>query len=115
MYVGALMALTTGSPAMAVTAEGTSQITSCMEESSFKRQEVVVKDGLMTPEVLWAMGRVGSYAASPNGKYVAYQVDYYSVEENKKQSLLFISGSKFQVSGSKTQLSTFNFQLPSFR
>ena len=77
------MALTTGSPAMAVTAEGTSQITSCMEESSFKRQEVVVKDGLMTPEVLWAMGRVGSYAASPNGKYVAYQVDYYSVEENK--------------------------------
>ena len=83
MYVGALMALTTGSPAMAVTAEGTSQITSCMEESSFKRQEVVVKDGLMTPEVLWAMGRVGSYAASPNGKYVAYQVDYYSVEENK--------------------------------
>ena len=111
MYVGALMALTTGSTAMAVTAEGTSQITSCMEESSFKRQEVVVKDGLMTPEVLWAMGRVGSYAASPNGKYVAYQVDYYSVEENKKQSLLFISGSKFQVSGSKTQLSTFNFQL----
>ena len=111
MYVGALMALTTGSPAMAVTAEGTSQITSCMEESSFKRQEVVVKDGLMTPEVLWAMGRVGSYAASPNGKYVAYQVDYYSVEENKKQSLIFISGSKFQVSGSKTQLSTFNFQL----
>ena len=112
MYVGALMALTTGSTAMAVTAEGTSQITSCMEESSFKRQEVVVKDGLMTPEVLWAMGRVGSYAASPNGKYMAYQVDYYSVEENKKQSLLFISGSKFQVSGSKTQLSTFNFQLP---
>ena len=101
MYVGALMALTTGSPAMAVTAEGSSQITSCMEESSFKRQEVVVKDGLMTPEVLWAMGRVGSYAASPNGKYVAYQVDYYSVEENKKQSLLFISGSKFQVEGTE--------------
>jgi dipeptidyl aminopeptidase/acylaminoacyl peptidase len=38
---------------------------------------------LMTPEVLWAFGRVGSPQVSPDGESVLYTVTYYNIEENK--------------------------------
>ena len=44
----------------------------------------------MTPEALWAMGRIGTTAASPDGKKIVYQVGYYSVEENKGHQMLFV-------------------------
>ena len=44
----------------------------------------------MTPETLWAMGRIGGAAASPDGKTVVYQVAYYSVKENKSHQVLYI-------------------------
>ncbi len=43
----------------------------------------------MTPETLWAMGRIGGAAASPDGKTVVYQVAYYSVKENKSHQVLY--------------------------
>ena len=43
----------------------------------------------MTPEALWAMGRIGAAAASPDGKTVAYQVGYYSVKQNKSHQMLY--------------------------
>lgn len=43
----------------------------------------------MTPEALWAMGRIGGAAASPNGKTIVYQVAYYSVKENKSHQTLY--------------------------
>ena len=43
----------------------------------------------MTPEALWAMGRIGGTAASPDGKTVAYQVGYYSVKQNKSHQMLY--------------------------
>ena len=53
------------------------------------RQTPEVKDGQFTPELLWAMGRVGSYDASSDGKTVAYNVSYYSVEENKSHTVIY--------------------------
>ena len=53
------------------------------EEVKIGRQNITVKDGRMTPEALWAMGRISSYAASPDGKKIVYQVGYYSVKHNK--------------------------------
>ena len=47
------------------------------------RQEITVKDGRMTPEALWAMGRIGNMSVSPDGKKIAYTVAYYSVEQDK--------------------------------
>lgn len=44
----------------------------------------------MTPEALWAMGRIGGAAASPDGKTVAYQVGYYSVKQNKSHQMLYM-------------------------
>ena len=43
----------------------------------------------MTPEALWAMGRIGGAAASPDGKTVAYQVGYYSVKQNTSHQKLY--------------------------
>lgn len=44
----------------------------------------------MTPEVLWAMGRVGSVKPSPDLKKIVYNVSYYSVEQNKSHSVLYV-------------------------
>ena len=54
------------------------------------RQDPKIEDGRMTPEVLWAMGRIGSYSVSPDGKQVAYQVSYYSVEENRSNTVIYV-------------------------
>lgn len=32
------------------------------------KQEITIKDGRLTPEALWAMGRIGSLSISPDGK-----------------------------------------------
>ena len=44
----------------------------------------------MTAEDLWCLGRMGASATSPDGKYVIYQVSYYSVPNNNSQTKLFI-------------------------
>jgi len=43
----------------------------------------------LTPEALWAMGRIGSTEASPDGKKVVYTVAYYSVKENKGHHVIY--------------------------
>ena len=54
------------------------------------RQNITIKDGRMTPEALWAMGRIGSYEASPDGSKVVYQVGYYNVKANKSKQVLYV-------------------------
>ncbi|MCM1555545.1 MAG: S9 family peptidase [Bacteroides sp.] len=54
------------------------------------RQPVEIKDGRLSPEALWAMGRLGEVAVSPDGQYVAYSVRYYSVAENKGNTDLYL-------------------------
>ena len=49
----------------------------------------ISKGDRMTPETLWAMGRIGGASASPDGKTIAYQVGYYSVKENKSHQMLY--------------------------
>ena len=54
------------------------------------KNDITLKSDLLTPEGLWAMGRISGYAPSPNGKQVVYQVGYYSVKENKSHHVLCI-------------------------
>ncbi|HCT31326.1 MAG TPA: peptidase S9 [Bacteroidales bacterium] len=49
-----------------------------------------IENGVLTPEVLWSFGRLGETAISPNGSLAAYTVSYYSIEQNKSNSDLFI-------------------------
>ncbi len=52
--------------------------------------QIQVEDGIFTPEVLWAMGRLGDVAVSPDGEKIAYTVSFYSVEQNRSNSEIFI-------------------------
>ena len=60
------------------------------EEVKIGKQNIKLQSRLMTPEALWAMGRIGSYEASPDGSKVVYQVGYYSVKANKSRQALYV-------------------------
>ncbi|MCR5180838.1 MAG: S9 family peptidase [Bacteroidaceae bacterium] len=66
-----------------------SSCTNGNDENIIHRHELTLDSDTLTPEALWAMGRVGSYAISPDGSKVCYQVSYYSVEENRSNTLLY--------------------------
>ena len=54
------------------------------------KQEIKIENGRLTPEALWAMGRIGSSTVSPDGKKIAYTVSYYSVKENKSHTVIYM-------------------------
>ena len=45
---------------------------------------------MMTPEALWAMGRIGGVEASPDGHKIVFQVGYYSVKANKSHQVICV-------------------------
>ena len=58
-------------------------------QKMIQRNDIQLKSDLMTPEALWAMGRIGGAVVSPDAKSIVYQVGYYSVAENKGHQMLF--------------------------
>ena len=44
---------------------------------------------VLTPEYLWKLGRVNLEDASSDGKYAAYTVAYYDLNENKGKTNLY--------------------------
>ncbi len=54
------------------------------------RSDIQIEGGRMTPEALWAFGRIGETAVSPDGSKIAYTVTYYSVEQNKSNTEVFV-------------------------
>ena len=73
------------------------------EEGEFiGKHEMKLESDRMTPEVLWSMGRIGSHTVSPDGQKLLYTVSYYSVEQNKSHSVIYISN----IDGSEQQMLT---------
>ena len=58
--------------------------------SAIGKSDIKIENGRMTPEALWAFGRIGGMSVSPDGKKVAYTVSYYSVAENKGNSEVYV-------------------------
>ena len=56
------------------------------------KQEITIEGGRLTPEALWAMGRIGSAQLNKESQEIVYQVSYYSVKENKSNTELFVIG-----------------------
>jgi len=54
------------------------------------KQNIKLSGDRMTPEALWAMGRISGYEASPDGQKIVYQVGYYSVKHNKSHQVLYV-------------------------
>lgn len=53
------------------------------------RSELKIEDGHMTPEALWALGRISNVAVSVDGKHVAYQTSYFSIGENAGHTVIY--------------------------
>lgn len=60
------------------------------DDSLIGRSDIRLENRRLTPEALWAMGRIGSVAPSPDAGRVAYTVSYYSVAQNKSNTELFM-------------------------
>lgn len=60
------------------------------QETLIGRSDLKIADGRLTPEALWAFGRIGGASVSPDGGKVLYSVAYYSVPENKSNRELFV-------------------------
>ncbi len=63
------------------------------EKPIIGKQSPTIENRQFTPEVLWAMGRIGSVAVNEQTDEVAYTVSYYSVAENRSNThILFLDG-----------------------
>src|SRR5574344_577702 len=66
------------------------QATSSAGEPLIGKNEIKIDGQRLTPEALWAMGRIGDFDISPDGKQIAYTVAYYSVPQNKSNREVFV-------------------------
>ena len=60
------------------------------QEVNIGKRNFTLNSDIMTPEIMWEMGRIGSATASPDGSKIIYQVGYYSVKHNKGHQVLCI-------------------------
>ncbi|MBQ3633544.1 MAG: S9 family peptidase, partial [Paludibacteraceae bacterium] len=69
---------------------------SCAKESTdtskapVTKPQISIEGGRLTPEGLWAMGRIGSVKSDIETGLLAYTVSYYSVEENRSTTWIRI-------------------------
>jgi site-specific DNA-cytosine methylase len=55
------------------------------------KPQITIEGGRLTPEALWAMGRINSVLPNQQTGYLAYTVSYYSVAENRSTSWIRIA------------------------
>lgn len=53
---------------------------------------LLAQSQVMTPELLWQLGRVGAPVPSPDGSWIAYTVSHYSVDKNNSNTDLYVIG-----------------------
>ena len=83
-------------------------LANAQDDVKIGKQNIKLTSELMTPEALWAMGRIGAAEASADGKQIVYQVGYYSVKANKSQQKIAIinadgTGNTTLTTGSKSE------------
>ena len=76
--------------ALAIAGLSSTTSTEAVAESFIGRQTPTLVSDRMTPEALWAMGRIGTVAPNSAGTHAVYSVSYYSVPENKSHSVLYL-------------------------
>ncbi len=64
-----------------------------------------ISAGVLTPRVMWRMGRIGNGQLSPDGEKVAYTTTYYNVEQNRGVASLYVQPVK---GGEPKQLTDFS-------
>ena len=59
-------------------------------KAPISKPQITIEGGRLTPEGLWAMGRIGSVKSDIETGWLAYTVSYYSVAENRSTSWIRI-------------------------
>ena len=68
------------------------------------KPQITIKGGRLTPEGLWAMGRIGSVKSDIETGLLAYTVSYYSVAENRSTTWIRICNPYGGVMGDGLQV-----------
>ncbi len=55
-------------------------------KAPIRKPEITIEGGRLTPEALWAMGRINNVIPNAENGEIAYTISYYSVEENRSSS-----------------------------
>ncbi len=55
-----------------------------------EKPDVKIENGMLTPEVLEAFGRISEAVPSPDGKTIAFTLTYENIEENKGNSEIYL-------------------------
>ena len=61
-----------------------------VQKAPITKPQITIEGGRLTPEGLWAMGRIGSVQTDIETGLLAYTVSYYSVEENRSTTWIRI-------------------------
>ncbi len=89
---------------LTLAATATSEVAAQENDAPFiGRMQPAENTDLLTPENLWAMGRIGGYQLSPDGTSAVYGVSYYSVAQNKSHSVIYVQNT---ADGSAKMLTT---------
>ena len=59
-------------------------------KTSYKTPDMKLASDVMTPEVLWSFGRIGSVSVSPDQKTLVYDVTYFNKEEDRSYSDIYV-------------------------
>ena len=76
--------------------------TALTKDGHIAKSEIVIENGVMTPEALLAFGRMSDPQVSPDGKHILYGVSYTSTAENISVRSLYICN----LDGSDNQIIT---------
>ena len=62
------------------------------DDEIIERPDVKIENGMLTPEVLEAFGRISEAVPSPDGKEIAFTLAYESIEKNKSNAEIYKIG-----------------------
>ena len=60
------------------------------DQKIIEKPTIEIKDGMMTPEVLEALGRVAEATPSPDGKKIIFTLTYEDIQENRGNSEIYV-------------------------
>lgn len=69
------------------------QKTDSSDQKIIEKPQVQISDGMITPEVLEAFGRISEAIPSPDGSKIIFTLSYEDIEENKANAEIYIMDS----------------------
>lgn len=60
------------------------------KNTSYTNKGIQLESNKITPEILWKIGKLGEFDASPNQKQILYSVTYTNIEENNSYTDIYV-------------------------